>query len=40
MDDRVYAPKAISNVVARSKKTWLSVRGIDTKAAPAQVLVD
>jgi hypothetical protein len=40
MDDRVYDPKAISNVVSKAKKMWLSERGIDTKAASAQVLVD
>jgi hypothetical protein len=40
MDDMVYDPKAISNVVAKAKKMWLSERGIDTKAASAQVLVD
>jgi uncharacterized protein YlbG (UPF0298 family) len=40
MDDRVYDPKAISNVVAKAKKTWLLERGIDMKAASAQVLVD
>jgi uncharacterized protein YlbG (UPF0298 family) len=40
MDDRVYDHNAISNVVAKAKKTLLSERGIDTKAASAQVLVD
>jgi hypothetical protein len=40
MDDRVYDPKAISNVVAKAKKTRLSERGIETKAVSAQVLVD
>jgi uncharacterized protein YlbG (UPF0298 family) len=40
MDDRVYNPKAISNVVAKAKQTWLLERGIDTKAASARVLVD
>jgi hypothetical protein len=29
----------LSNIVANSKKMWLSERGIDTKAASAQVLV-
>jgi hypothetical protein len=39
-DDRVYDPNAISNVVAKAKKMWLSERGIDTKAASAKVLVE
>jgi hypothetical protein len=30
MDDRVYDHKAISNVVVKAKKMWLSERGIDT----------
>jgi hypothetical protein len=38
MEDRVYDPKAISNVIAT--KTWLSDRGINTRAASAQVLTD
>jgi hypothetical protein len=40
MNDRVYDPRAISNVVAKKMKMWLSERGISTKAASAQVLVD
>jgi hypothetical protein len=36
IEDLVYDPKAISNIVAKSQKTWLS----DTKAMPAQMLVD
>jgi hypothetical protein len=40
MEDRVYDPKAISNVIAKAQKTWLSDRGINTRAASAQVLID
>jgi hypothetical protein len=40
MEDPVYDPKAISNVIAKAKKTWLSDRGINTRAASAQVLID
>jgi SOS response regulatory protein OraA/RecX len=40
MEDRAYDPKAISNVITKAKKTWLSDRGINTKAAPAQVQID
>jgi hypothetical protein len=38
--DRGYDPKAISNVIAKAQKTWLSDRGINTRAASAQVLID
>jgi hypothetical protein len=40
IDHRVYDPKAISNSIIKAKNTWLSDRGINTKAASAQVLVD
>jgi hypothetical protein len=40
MDDHFYDPKAISNSIAKAQKTWLSDRGINTKSASAQVLVD
>jgi hypothetical protein len=40
MEDRVYDPKAISNLIAKAQKTWLSDRGINTRAASAQVLID
>jgi hypothetical protein len=40
MKDHVFNPKAISNIIAKKQKTWISVRGISTKAASAQVLVD
>jgi hypothetical protein len=40
MEDRVYDPKAISNVIAKAQKTWLSDRGINTRAASSQVLID
>jgi hypothetical protein len=40
MKDRVYNPKAISNVIAKAKKIWISDRGITTRAASAQVLID
>jgi hypothetical protein len=40
MEDRVYDPEAISNVIAKAQKNWLSDRGINTKAASAQVLID
>jgi hypothetical protein len=40
MEERVYDPKAISNVIAKAQNTWLSDRGIKTKAASAQVLID
>jgi hypothetical protein len=40
IEDRVYDPKAISNISGNAQKTWLSDRGINTKAASAQVLVD
>jgi hypothetical protein len=40
MEDHVYDPKAISNVIAKAQKTWLSDRGINTRAASAQVLLD
>jgi hypothetical protein len=38
--DRVYDPKLISNIIIKAKNTWLSNRGINTKAASAQVLID
>jgi uncharacterized protein YlbG (UPF0298 family) len=40
MEYPVYYPKAISNVIAKAQKTWLSDRGINTKAASDQVLID
>jgi hypothetical protein len=40
MEDHVYDPKDISNVIAKAQKTWLSDRGINTKASSAQVLID
>jgi hypothetical protein len=41
IDDRFYDPKAaISNIIIKAKNTWLSDRGINTKVASAQVLVD
>jgi hypothetical protein len=40
MEDRVYDPKAKSNIIAKRQKTWLSDRGIKTKAASAHVLVN
>jgi hypothetical protein len=40
MGDQVYDPKAISNVMVKSKKMLISERVINTKAASAQVLVD
>jgi hypothetical protein len=40
MEDRVYDPKAISNIIAKAHKTWLSDRGINTRATSAQVLID
>jgi hypothetical protein len=40
MQDRFYDPKAISNIIAKGQKTWLSDRGISTRAASAQVLID
>jgi hypothetical protein len=40
MEDHVYDPKAISNFIAKAQKTWLSDRGINTRAASAQVLID
>jgi hypothetical protein len=41
LDDWGCDPRAISNVVAKAKKMWLSERGISTKAdSGAQVLVD
>jgi hypothetical protein len=40
MKYRVYDPKAISNIIAKAQKTWLSDRGVNTKAASAQVLID
>jgi hypothetical protein len=35
MEYRIYDPKAISNIIAKAKKTWLSDRGINTRAASA-----
>jgi hypothetical protein len=40
MEDGVYDPKAISNVIAKAQKTWLLDRGVNTRAASAQVLID
>jgi hypothetical protein len=40
MEDRVYDPKAISNIIAKAQKTWLSDMGINTRAASAQVQID
>jgi hypothetical protein len=40
MEDRVYDPKAISNVIAKAPKTRLSDRGINTRAVSAQVLIN
>jgi hypothetical protein len=40
MEDHVYDPKALSNIKAKAQKTWLSYRGINTRAASAQVLID
>jgi hypothetical protein len=40
MEDRVYDPKDISNVIEKAQKTWLSDWGINTRAASAQVLID
>jgi hypothetical protein len=40
MEDRVYDPKFISNVITKAQKTWLSDRGINTKTASAQVVID
>jgi hypothetical protein len=40
MDDCVYDPKTISNIIVKSQKTWLSDRYINTKAASVQVLID
>jgi hypothetical protein len=40
MDDHIYDPKAVSNYIAKSHKTWLSDRGINTKAIFAHVLID
>jgi hypothetical protein len=39
MEDRIYDPKAISNVIAKASHAWLSHRGINTIAASAQVLI-
>jgi uncharacterized protein YlbG (UPF0298 family) len=40
MEDRVYNPKAISNIIVKAHNKWLSDRGINTKAASAQVMID
>jgi hypothetical protein len=40
MEDRVYNPKAISNIIAKAQNTWLSDRGINTNATSTQVLID
>jgi hypothetical protein len=37
MEDRVYDPEAISNVIAKVQKTWLSDRGVNTKAASTKL---
>jgi hypothetical protein len=39
MEDLVYDPNTISSIIAKAQKTWLSDRGINTKAASAQVLL-
>jgi hypothetical protein len=39
MEDRVYVPRAIFNVITKAQRNWLSDRGINTKAASAQVLI-
>jgi hypothetical protein len=39
-DNHVYDPNAISDSIAKSQKTWLSDRGINTKAVSAKVLID
>jgi hypothetical protein len=38
--DQIDKNVAISNIITKTQKTWLSDRGINTKAASAQVLVD
>jgi uncharacterized protein (DUF1800 family) len=40
MEDMFYDPKAISNFISKAQKPWLSDRGINTRAASAQVLID
>jgi hypothetical protein len=40
MADRSNDPKSISNVIAKAHKTWLLDRGVNTRAASAQVLID
>jgi hypothetical protein len=40
IEDHIYDPKAISNVIAKAQKTWLSDRDINTRAASAQVLIN
>jgi hypothetical protein len=40
MEDRVFDPKAISNVITKAQERWISDRGINTRAASAQVLID
>jgi hypothetical protein len=40
IEDHVYNPNDISNIIAKAQQTWLSDRGINTKAASTQVLID
>jgi hypothetical protein len=40
MEDCVYDPKAISNVIAKAQNAWLSDRGINTKVLSSQVLIN
>jgi hypothetical protein len=40
MENHVYDPKAISNIIAKAQQTWLSDRGSNPKAASTQVLID
>jgi hypothetical protein len=40
MEDHIYDHKAISSIISKAQKTWLSDRGINTTAVAAQVLVD
>jgi hypothetical protein len=40
IDDRVYDPNAICYIIIKAKNIWFLDRGINTKAASAQVFVD
>jgi hypothetical protein len=40
IDDRVYNPKVVSNIIIKANNTCISERGINTKAASTQVLID